>query len=254
METSQHRKTSRTVQTAVIAALTLAAIPATVSSAGTMYDGGKALRQNCASGAPTGANGETYVDENGGQWQYLLADDDLATSTAAFGNSVSSGDYRGLGGTASRSGAPFIHVNMTGAATSDGVTDGASVPAEQVAPDEFYIHPGAPSSGYHYVVLRFIVPEDGWYSAFLTAHDLNGGGSATSQAGAEVRFLAGGALQAHGVVALENYTGNTSCGGILTRRFDFQMPVRWMTAGETLDIMVGANDNHANDATGLRHS
>ena len=252
METSQPRKTSRTVQAAVFTAVVLAAISATVSSAGTVYDGGKALRQNCARGAPTGANGETYTDENGGKWQYLLADDDLATSTTSFGKSVSSGDYRGIGGNSSRTGAPFIHVNMTGEATMDGVTDGATVPAEPVDPDEFYIHPGAPSSGYHYVVLRFIVPEDGWYSAFLTAHDLNGGGSATDQAGAEVRFLAGGVFQAHGVVALENYTGTTSCGGILTRRFDFQMPVRWMTAGETLDFMVGANGNHANDATGLK--
>ena len=86
----------------------------------------------------------------------------------------------------------------------------------------------------------------------MTAHDLNGGGSATAQAGAEVRFLANGVLQVHGVVALENYTGATSCGGILTRRFDFQMPVRWMTAGQTLDFMVGANGAHANDATGLK--
>ena len=223
------------------------------SSTRTVYDGGKALRQNMTSGAPIGADGSTYTDGNGGRWQYLLADDALATSTAAFGKSVTSGNtYRGIGGNSSVSGAPFIHVNVSGAATSDGVTDGASASAEPVDADELYIHPGDAGSGYHYVVLRFIVPEAGWYSAFLTAHDLNGAGSATSQAGAEVRLLSGGVLQAHGVVALENYTGGTSCGAILTRRFDFQMPVRWMEAGETLDFMVGANGNHACDATGLK--
>lgn len=248
METSQHRKTA-----ALLVALSLAAAIVPAASARTVYDGGKALHQNITSGAPVGADGSTYTDENGGKWQYLLADDALAASTVAFGKSVTSGNvYRGIGGNRSVSGAPFIHVNVSGAATSDGVSDGDSASAEPVDADEFYIHPGDVGSGHHYVVLRFTVPEDGWYSAFLTAHDLNGGGSATDQAGSEVRFLAGGVLQAHGVVALENYTGTTSCGGILTRRFDFQMPVRWMTAGETLDFMVGANGNHANDATGLK--
>ena len=238
----------------VVASATTVAENATSGSSTCMvYDGGKALHQNMTSGAPVGADGSTYTDGNGGKWQYLLADDALATSTAAFGKSVTSGDtYRGIGGNSSVSGAPFLHVNVSGAATRDGVTDGASASAEPVDADELYIHPGDAGSGYHYVVLRFTVPEDGWYSAFLTAHDLNGAGSATSQAGAEVRLLAGGVLQAHGVVALENYTGGTSCGAILTRRFDFQMPVRWMNAGETLDFMVGANGNHACDATGLK--
>ena len=257
-------KTLRGILPACIAAATGAAITAsaattssiTVASGGTtrtVFDGGKALHQNITSVAPVGANGSIYTDGNGGQWQYLRADDALATSTVAFGKSVTSGNtYRGIGGNSSVSGAPFIHVNVSGAATSDGVSDGASASAEPVDADEFYIHPGDAGSGYHYVVLRFTVPEDGWYSAFLTAHDLNGTGSATSQAGAEVRLLANGVLQAHGVVALENYTGGTSCGAILTRRFDFQMPVRRMEAGETLDFMVGANGNHACDATGLK--
>ena len=241
-------KRSLTLFLATVASMTV--VLRTVASGGsalTVYDGGKALRQNCDSGA-TGANGETYSDENGGKWQYLRANDALASSTVSFGKSVSSGDYQGIGGNSSRTGAPFIHVNTTGAATTDGVSDGA----EPVDADEFYIHPGDPNAANHYVVLRFTVSEDGWYSAFMTAHDLNGGGSATAQAGAEVRLIAGGVLQAHGVVALENYTGATSCGAILSRRFDFQMPVRWMAANETIDFMVGANGNHPNDATGLK--
>ena len=244
-------RTSLFLSAVVCTTVALQTIADSGSPSMVVYDGGKALRQNCASGT-TGAGGETYTDENGGKWQYLRADDALATSTVSFGKSVTSGDYRGIGGTSSRTGAPFIHVNATGAATRDGVTDGAAATAEPVDADELYIHPGDPNAANHFVVLRFTVPEDGWYSAFMTAHDLNGGGSATAQAGAEVRFLANGVLQVHGVVALENYTGATSCGGILTRRFDFQMPVRWMTAGQTLDFMVGANGAHANDATGLK--
>ena len=230
---------------AAVGALLVANISA---SATTVYDGGKALRQNCASGAPVGADGKTYTDENGGGWQYLRSNDSMAASTESFGRHVVSGYYQGIGGSASRSGSPFIHVNTTGEATMDGVTGGEAVDA-----DECYIHPGNPNDGYHYVVLRFIVPEDGWYSAFLSAHDLNRDtGAATDLSGAEVRFLANGVLQAHGVVALEDWAGSTSCGAILTRRFDFQMPVRRMTAGDTLDFMVGANGWHYNDATGLK--
>ena len=222
---------------------------ATSAFAYTVYDGGKALRQNIMSGAPVGANGETYTDENGGKWQYLRANDALATSTIVFGKSVTSGYYRGIGGNSSRTGSPFIHVNTTGEVSWDGVTDGAE-PAEPIDVDEFYIHPGDFASANHYIVLRFIVPEDGWYSAFVTAHDVNGAGSMNNQAGAEIRLLANNVRQASGVVRLENF--NYGAENYLTRRFDFQMPVRRMAAGETIDFMVGANGAHNSDATGLK--
>ena len=224
---------------------------ATSVSAYTVYDGGKALRQNITSGSPVGANGETYTDENGGKWQYFRAKSNLATNSMVFGKSVTSGIYQGIGGTSSRTGSPFIHVNTTGAATRDGVTDGKTAPGEPLDADEFYIHPGDPSAGYHYIVLRFIVPETGWYSAFLTAHDVNGGGPTNNPAGAEIRLLANNVLQARGVVRLENYDQGSDVN-LLARRFDFQMPVRWMAAGETLDFMVGANGEHNSDATGLK--
>ena len=240
-------------KTLVLIALSLVA---GVAGARTVYDGGKALRQNITSGSPVGADGSTYTDENGGKWQYLRANDNLATSTVAFDKSVTSGSYyRGIGGTSSRSGSPFIHVNVSGAATRDGVTDGA-VAAEPVDADEFYVHPGDPGSTNHYVVLRFVVPETGWYSAFVTAHDVNGNGpklesNGGKSAGAEIRFLANNVMQVHGVVRLEDYYGGDSAY-LLTRRFDFQMPVRRMTAGETIDFMVGANGAHTSDATGLK--
>ena len=214
----------RFMQKKTLVGLVAAALAATVS-AYTVYDGGKALRQNITSGSPVGANGETYTDENGGKWQYFRAKSNLATNSMVFGKSVTSGIYQGIGGNSSRTGSPFIHVNTTGAATRDGVTDGKTAPGEPIDADEFYIHPGDVSAGFHYIVLRFIVPETGWYSAFLTAHDVNGGGPTNNPAGAEIRLLANNVLQARGVVRLENYDQGSDVN-LWARRFDFQMPVR----------------------------
>ena len=201
--------------------------------------------------AALAATVSAYTVYDGGKWQYLRAQDLYATDTTTFGKSVTSGIYRGIGGNSSRTGSPFIHVNTTGAPTRDGVTNGQTASAEPIDADEFYIHPGDVPAGYHYVVLRFIVPEAGWYSAFLSAHDVNGGGSTNNVAGAEIRLVANNIRQANGIVRLENYD---YCGDVnyLTRRFDFQMPVRWMAAGETLDFMVGPNGSYNHDATGLK--
>ncbi|MBR2838479.1 MAG: hypothetical protein IKE55_06840 [Kiritimatiellae bacterium] len=228
--------------------LSMALFAAASASAFTIYDAGKALHANITSSVPVGADGSTYTDAQGGKWQYLRANDKDASTTVAFEKSVASGSYyRGIGGNSSASGSPYIHVNVSGVATMTSVSGGTAVEA-----DELYVHPGNPSSANHYVVVRFIVPEDGWYSAFVTAHDLNDNGTANSQAGAEVRLLANNVLQAHGVVVLEDYTGTTPSGGTQTKRFDFQMPVRWMSANETIDFMVGANGANQSDATGMK--
>ena len=214
----------------------------------TVYDAGKALRQNITSVSPVGADGSIYTDAQGGKWQYLRANDSVATSTTSFGKSVTSGDYyRGIGGNSSAAGSPYIHVNISGAATMTSVSGGTAVEA-----DELYVHPGDPKSVNHFVVVRFIVPEAGWYSAFVTAHDLNDGGNKDNTAGAEVRLLANNVLQARDVVVLENWIGKPYVGGLQAKRFDFQMSVRWMAANETIDFMVGANGAHNSDATGLK--
>ena len=131
--------------------LGLAVALAASASAYTVYDAGKALRQNCASGAPVGADGSTYTDENGGKWQYLLANDRTATATVSFGKSVASGTYRGIGGNSSGAGSPYIHVNAT--ANPIAVSGG-----EPIEPDEFYVHPGNPNAANHYAVIRFAGP------------------------------------------------------------------------------------------------
>ncbi len=217
---------------------------ALTASARTVYDAGAALRANITSASPVGANGETYTDAQGGKWKYLRANDREATTTTTFGKSVTSGTYRGIGGNSSGAGSPFIHVNVSGNAQP--ITGG-----EPVEPDEFYAHPGDASAANHYVVVRFIVPEAGWYSAFLTAHDVNKG-SSNASAGAEVSLVANNVLQARGIVTLEDYVGTEGDYKFLTHRFDFQMPVRWMAADETLDVVIGANGAHAGDATGFK--
>ena len=233
----EHAMKNSTLLCAVLGATLATSHP---GSARTVFDAGKALRQNCASGAPVGADGGTYTDENGGQWRYLRASDALASSTVALDSPYNQDGRAGFGLY------PRIWVNVSGAAIA---MNGGTLDA-----DEIQIHPGDPTTANqtHYAVLRFIVPEDGWYSAFLTAHDLDRNATANNMSGAEVRLLANGLLQARGVVALEDYTGVTSCGAILTRRFDFQMPVRRMAAGETLDFVVGANGQHYSDTTGLK--
>ena len=77
-------------------------------SARTVFDAGKALRQNCASGAPVGADGGTYTDENGGQWRYLCASDALASSAAALGSTYNQDGRAGFGLY------PRIWVNVSG--------------------------------------------------------------------------------------------------------------------------------------------
>ncbi len=218
---------------------------ALTASAYTVYDAGAALHANITSASPVGANGATYTDAQGGKWRYLRADDRNATTITSFGKSVTSGTYQGIGGNSSASGAPFIHVNVSG--ETQPITS-----AEPIEPDEFYAHPGDAATNNHYVVVRFIVPEAGWYSAFLTAHDVSKG-VANKNAGAEVSFVANNVLQARSVVSLENHEGtDNSSKYLLTHRFDFQMPVRWMAADETLDLVIGANGAHANDATGFK--
>ncbi len=230
------------------AALCVFAVALTVPAAShalTVYDAGAALHANATSGSIVGADGSTYIDEKGGKWQYLGASDGPANTTTTFGKSVTTGStYMGIGGNSPGSGAPYIHVNVSGEALA---TNG-----EPVEPDEFYIHPGSPGAANHYSVVRFIVPSDGWYSAFMSAHDLSRQTENKDTSGAEVRLVANHVLQARGVVTLESYTSETAIGVLQMRRFDFQMPVRWMAAGDTIDFMVGSNNANANDATGLK--
>ena len=229
-----------------LAVCALVALPA---SARTVYDAGKALRQNFLNNA-TPVN--PYTDENGGKWTYSSA-----SGVAPFNNlgnfassyaTVDNGQLQGWGGSSS----PHLKVNITDHVLTDSsfvTKTGGVLDGEPIDVDEMVIHPG--QSGNTYMVLRFIAPEDGWYSAFASFHDTAKEATATASSGASVAITLGANnVLARGIVSLEGAEGST-------KRFDFQMPVRYMTAGTEIRFAIGNNAGssgtvHASDATGVK--
>lgn len=217
---------------------------AATASARTVYDAGKALRQNFQNNA-TPAN--PYTDENGGQWCYSSAAGvapytNLGNFKASY-STTDNGQLQGWGGTSS----PHLKVNITGhSLTSSDFMVGDCEPIEA---DEMVFHPG--QTGNSYMVLRFAAPEDGWYSAFATFHDTSQEATPTASSGASVAITLGGNdVLARGIVSLEGVSGST-------KRFDFQMPVRYLAKDTEIRFAVGNNAGssgtaHANDATGVK--
>ena len=224
--------------------IVLSAMAALSASARTVYDAGKALRQNFQNNA-TPAN--PYTDENGGKWTWSSAAG-VAPYTS-LGNFASSygmndnGQLQGWGGSAS----PYLKVNITGhTITSSDFMSGDCEPFEA---DEMMIHPG--QSGNSYMVVRFSTPEAGWYSAFASFHDTAEEASPTASSGASV-YVGVGAndIFASSVVSLEGVAGST-------KRFNFQMPVRYLAKDTEIRFTVGNNKGasgtaHASDATGVK--
>jgi hypothetical protein len=217
---------------------------AATASARTVYDAGKALRQNFQNNA-TPAN--PYTDENGGQWCYSSAAGvapytNLGNFKASY-STTDNGQLQGWGGTSS----PHLKVNVTGhSLTSSDFMVGDCEPIEA---DEMVFHPGQTDNTC--MVLRFAAPEDGWYSAFASFHDTSKETTATASSGASVAITLGANdVLARGIVSLEGVSGST-------KRFDFQMPARYMTAGTEIRFAVNNNAGssgtaHANDATGVK--
>ena len=243
MNTNLH---SNVLHRAVLGAFSLAAyaLVALPVSARTVYDAGKALRQNFQNNA-TPVN--PYTDENGGVWKYSSAAGvapytDLGDFKSSYAT-IDNGQLQGWGGNSS----PHLKVNITGQTlTSSSFMSGNGEPIEA---DELVIHPG--QSGNTYMVLRFTAPEDGWYSAFASFHDTAKETTATASSGASVAITLGANdVLARGIVSLEGATNST-------KRFDFQMPVRYMTAGTEIRFAIGNNAGssgtvHASDATGVK--
>ena len=223
--------------------LTLTAALAAAANAYTVYDAGKALRANCASGAPTGANGNTYyTDENGGKWQYRLSNESgtFANVTLNYGEKSYNGmTLVGFALDNSKQ-ASSVRVNITDNAVP--VSGG-----EPVEPDELVLFPAdSDNRGAH---VRFIAPEAGWYSAFVSAHDLvkESAATASTTSGVKVVVRAQGHALVSQIVSLEDVAASTP-----TRRFDFQMPVRYLAAGDTIDVIVDRNKGNASDNTGVK--
>ena len=211
-----------------------AVLVAATASARTVYDAGKALRENCT--AASGAYANPY-----GVWSYDLADanggktEDFTAHGRFTHNSYGGASGAVLDGftmsTAEQG--RSVRVNVSGKAVTLSI-------GETIEIDELIMFPANYNDQYAHV--RFTAPEAGWYSAYVFAHDLIRG-AIDNTAGVEVRVLAQGNLLISQVVSQEDRA---------TKRFDFQMPVRYLAAGETIDVLVGRNGGNSNDNTGVR--
>lgn len=217
---------------AFAAALVALAVPP-ASSARTVYDAGKAFNE-------AGHNKNAF-----GVWSLLHSSSDALASTEAFDQTTGgTAPLVGIGGSSS----PWVRVN---AGSTSQLLDG-----EEVLPGELYLHPGNPTTGKPFDVVRFTAPQDGWYSAVVFAHDCAkntefGTYNPKACAGAQVIVRAGGNVLVRQIVSLEDQSDDNP-----SHRFDFQVPVRHLAAGETIEVVVGnksaTSSGHSSDATGLR--
>ena len=232
-------------------AIGLAAVAVT-ASARTVYDAGKALRQNCESGSYA----NPYTDANGGTWSYLAASSFVNSfSGVALEIHAAKEDGKLDGWHIDEQSYPKIMVNVSGQAMDSSYLGSAGYPIEA---DELILHPG--DSGNAYAVLRFTVPQDGWYSAFASFHDISYQTSPNQYSGVDVHVTlgsesAGDTNLVSAIVTLEDYTavwGNAN----RTHRFDYQMPVRYLTQGTRIQFVVGPNNvtswGHVCDGTGVK--
>ena len=206
-----------------IAVSLAAAALALPASSRTVYDAGKAFNE-------AGHNKNAF-----GVWSLLHASgDDLATTSAFDTTTGGTSPLVGIGGSTS----PWIRVNS---GTTTQISDG-----EEILPNELYLHPA--NSGNKCDIVRFTAPEAGWYSANVFAHDVSKESSGSASSGVEVSIrAAGNILVSKQRVSLEDYASNNP-----THRFDFQMPVRHLNVGDTIEVVIGPGTAHSNDATGLR--
>lgn len=211
----------------------IAVLVSASASARTVYDAGKAFNE-------AGHNVNTF-----GPWSLLHASsDDLATTSAFDTSTGGTIPLVGIGGSSS----PWVRVN---AGSTSQLLDG-----EEVLPGELYLHPGNPTTEKPFDVVRFTAPQDGWYSAVVFAHDCAKNTTFDTWnpkacAGVQVTVRAGGNVLVRQIVSLEDQSDDNP-----SHRFDFQVPVRHLAAGETIEVVVGnksaTSSGHSSDATGLR--
>ena len=222
-----------------------AAMVASVASARTVYDAGKALRQNCESGSYV----NPYTDANGGVWSYYSASS-LSPFVGAALDSHATKDSGKLDGLRLTSVSyPKIMVNMT-----DGPMESTDLGSagNLIEADELIVHPG--DSGNDYAVLRFTVPEDGWYSAFASFHDINcqEPQNQNPYSGVDVHVTLGSESAGDTDLVSAIVTLEDNGAAARTQRFDYQMPVRYLTQGTRIQFVVGPNSVYYNDGTGVK--
>ena len=244
--------------TALSGLLAVALAVPTATSARTVYDAGKALRQNCEGGSYA----NPYTDANGGDWSYFAASSFASSfSGVALETHAAKEDGKLDGWHIADQGYPKIMVNVSGEAMESSYLGSPGYPIEA---DELIMHPGDGStsldSGNAYAVLRFTVPQDGWYSAFASFHDINLQETPNQYSGVDVHVTLGSGSEgdtelANSLVTLENYPQAWGEAN-RTQRFDYQMPVRYLTQGMRIQFVVGPNNvagwAHACDGTGVK--
>ena len=158
----------------------IAVMAATGAFARTVYDAGKALRENMDSSSPTSV---LFTDSKGGKWSYYFSNE-LGTPNSEVTlkrngpKAYGSGDINGFDGSSGAQNTS-IRVNISDHAIA---TDGE--PLEQ---DELFMFPA--NSDYKWAHVRFTAPVSGWYSAFVSAHDLVRQTTATNTSGVKVRVM-----------------------------------------------------------------
>ena len=209
-----------------------AAAVAFTASARTVYDAGKALRQNCESGSYA----NPYTDANGGIWSYYAASSFAPLSGVALEMHAAKEDGKLDGWHIADQGYPKIMVNVSGEAMESSYLGSPGYPIEA---DELILHPGDGSTsqdnGNAYAVLRQFLGVD--------VHVTLGSEEA------------GDTELASTLVTLEDFTtvwGHAN----RTQRFDYQMPVRYLTQGTRIQFVVGPNNvtgwAHSCDGTGVK--
>ncbi|MBR3087333.1 MAG: hypothetical protein IKH04_13130 [Kiritimatiellae bacterium] len=227
-------KTPRFIASGLAFACALA-VPST-GSARTVYDAGKALRANCT--AETGAYANPYTDENGGVWGYYIGNLAL-TTTSTLNSGTYSWSGNPLAGFAVDNGKQATSVRVYNSDTAKELSNG-----ETLQPSELILFPG--NSDNQNACVRFTAPSAGWYSAFVSAHDLAKENSASVNSGTMVTVMAQGNTLVQQIVSCEKYADASS-----TLRFDFQMPVRYLAAGDAITVFVGRNGANSSDNTGV---
>ena len=166
------------------AAVCLIAVLVSASAAArTVYDAGKAMRENLASSSPTS---ESFTDSKGGKWSYYFSNENGTPNTEVTlkcnGQKAYNDGY--INGFDGSSGAfnTSVRVNV-----SDHAIATAGEPLEA---DELFVFPG--NGDYKWAHVRFTAPSTGWYSAFVSVHDLAKQATADSNSGVKVRVIAQG--------------------------------------------------------------
>ena len=142
--------------------LTVALAVPPASHARTVYDAGAALYANCT--AASGAYANPYTDENGGTWGYFITALSPISNTVTLASGTYSWSGRPLAGFAADNTKQATSIRVFNSDTA------TTVAGEILQPGELILFPG--NSDSQRACVRFTVPESGWYSAFVSAHDL----------------------------------------------------------------------------------